>query len=102
MALLDPLPLRRQPDPYVCLIPAPPEVVMSHQPVEVDGAVSPDITLEVLDLGHGEQLRLEGPHNGIRCLERRPLGHVDDQLQLVLVVEGEHLHRNLTGNDQPP
>ena len=65
---------------------------MAHEAVEVEGRRGAGVDLEVAHLGHGVELAPHQPGGLQRHLERRPLGVVDEHLQLALVVEGEHLH----------
>ena len=67
--------------------------VVPHQTVEVERRRGPDVGLDVGHLrqaAHGER-ELSRHRRGV--LERRPLRHVDDHLQLALVVVRQHLHR---------
>ena len=66
------------------------EEVMANQPVEIEGGGGADVDLEVGHLGHGaESARYFSGHR-VCLLEREPLGGVDHNLQLRLVVVGEH------------
>ncbi len=73
---------------------------MTDQAVEVERRCGADIDLVIGGrrvladhLGH-----LEGDAAGL--LEGRSLGHVDDHLELALVVEGQHLDLDLAEVDQ--
>ena len=76
------------------------QVVVPHQPVEAVGRRRPDVDLIVGDLllladGGGDLPRhLRG------ALERAVLGHVEDDLQLALVVEGQHLDPHPAGGNE--
>ena len=70
---------------------AGPQEVVPHEAVEVERGGGPDVDLDVGDLGELPHLERQVPRDGVRRLERRPLGHVDDDLDLALVVVREHL-----------
>ncbi len=72
----------------------PTQEVVPDQPVEVEGGPDAGVGLDVahrLVPGHGQGQSL-GDLGG--PLQGRALGHVHDELELTLVVEGEHLHRH--------
>ena len=79
--------------------PAPQEVV-AHQAVEVVGRGDAGVGLEIHDLGllldDGGQFAGDAG----RLFERRSLGHVDDDLELALVVERQHLHLDEADADE--
>ena len=67
------------------------QVVLADQPVEGDGACRSGIALQVTHLGlAGEELP-EVVQRGGGIFERRACRHIDDHLELALVVEGQHL-----------
>ena len=73
---------------------------MAHQAVEVVGRGDAGVGLEVHDLGllldDGGQLAGDAR----RFFERRAFGHVDDDLELALVVERQHLHLDEADADE--
>ena len=91
---------------------APAQKVVTDQAVEVVGSRGPHVRLVVRHL----RLRANGVGEGLRhavgLLEGRAFGHVYDNLELALVVEGEHLdahplhrderHRAEQENDDAP
>ena len=66
---------------------------MPDHAVEVHRRALADVQLEVADLVHPGQVVADTPRDAVGAVERRALGHVDDDLELVLVVVGEHLQR---------
>jgi len=73
-----------------------PEEVVAHQAVERIRRRGAGVALDARHRGIVQRLVRERRRNPGRRLQRRVLRHVDDDLQLVLVVEWQHLHR-----DQP-
>jgi hypothetical protein len=71
-----------------------PQVIMPHQPIEIDRARNTDVAGEVRHLGNSAQDRLQIANDGIRPLHGRRLVQVDDQQQLVLVIERKHFQRH--------
>ena len=65
--------------------------VVAHQTVEVVGRGGPDVHLVVGHLRHGADVVADLARDGGGLLQRRALGHVDDDLELALVVERQHL-----------
>ena len=68
------------------------QVVLPHQPVEIDRRRGARVHLVVGDLGSPRDLGREFVEHACGLLDRRALGHVEDDLELRLVVEGQHLH----------
>ena len=79
---------------------AAPQEVVPHQAVEVVGRGNAGVGLEVHNLGllldDGGQFA--GDARGF--FERGSLGHVDDDLELALVVERQHLHLDEADADE--
>ncbi|MPL73164.1 hypothetical protein SDC9_18957 [bioreactor metagenome] len=93
--------LVRQVDLYVALIRVFAQVVMPHQPVEVERRRGAGVGLHRDHLG---QLRHHLGHllrHRIRRLDRGALGQVDHHAQLRLVVEGQEFHRDVLGVEEP-
>ena len=68
-----------------------PQVVLPHEAVEVDRRRGAGVALVVGDLGHRRDVRAHRAQHGGGALDRRSGGHVDDDLELGLVVERQHL-----------
>ena len=71
-----------------------PQVVLAHEAVEVDRGRGAGVGLVVGHFGDGRDVRAHRPQHGCRVLDRSPGRHVDDDLQLRFVVEGQHLHHD--------
>src|SRR5690242_18302781 len=65
---------------------------MANQSVEVVRRSGPRVSLHVDDYLRPHGLGVERYRHASRLLERRAVGHVDDYLELALVIEREHLH----------
>jgi len=76
------------------------QVVVPHQAVEVERGTGADIHLEIGHFGHSPQgvTHCAGDAGGL--FQRSSIRSIDDHLQLVLVVEGEHLDRHGLEEDQ--
>src|SRR5574337_324786 len=74
--------------------------VVPHKTVEVVRGRRADIALEVGDLRDGPQVLAKGPRGPRGLLKGSALGHVDDDLELALVVKGEHLHGDRLEGDE--
>ena len=79
--------------------PAPQEV-MAHQAIEVVRRGDARVGLEIDDLGLLLDDRGKLAGDACRLFERSPLGHVDDDLELALVVERQDLHLDEAGADE--
>src|ERR1019366_9969974 len=75
-------------------------VVVAHQSVEVIGAGRTSVGLVVQDIRLPCKFVTEGLGHTSRLLERRSVRHIDDDLQLALVVERQHLHAHQSGGHQ--
>ena len=65
---------------------------MAHEPVEVERRGGPDIGLVIGDLRDLLQAARRARRvTAAVFFEARPFGHVHDDLEFALVVEGEHL-----------
>ena len=82
---------RRQRDLHVALVRTRPQKIVTHEPVEVVRSGGAGVDLGADDLGEPRQRVRHLGQGPVRRLERRSLGKVDDDLELVLVVEGQHL-----------
>ena len=69
----------------------PPQEVVADEAVEVEGGGVAGVELDVPDLGDRGQVVLHAPRRFEGDLEGRPLGVIEDHLELALVVEGQHL-----------
>ena len=87
-ALLD----GQQIDLDVSLIRLVAQVVVAHEAIEVVRAGEPRVGLVVGDLGLLGEVVPEELRHALRLLQRCSVGHVDDDLELALVIEGKHLH----------
>ena len=76
----------------VSLVGLMPQEVMPHQSVEVVGAGRARVNLIIRDFGLLAKINTERLRNAGRLLQRSPVRHVNDDLELALVVEGQHLH----------
>ena len=82
----------QQVDLDVGLVGAVPQEVMPHQPVEVVRTRGAGIDLVVLHFRLLAQVLPQFLGHARGLLQRGAVGHVDDHLELALVVEGQHLH----------
>ena len=78
-----------------------PQKVVPHEAVEVVGRRRADVRLHVDDR-RSSSSAADGQRgrDARRRLERRALGHVDDDLELALVVERQHLHLDELERDE--
>src|SRR5579863_9457275 len=67
---------------------------MTNEAVEIVRAGSPGIDLIIDNFGLLAEILSQGLGYAGRLFQRRPVGHVDDDLELTLVVEGEHFYAN--------
>jgi len=67
---------------------------MADEAVEVDRRRRARVGLEVGDLGHRGNVGGELGQHRRGALDRRARGHVDDHLELALVVERQHLQHH--------
>ena len=67
-------------------------VVVAHQAVEVIGAGGAGVALVVEHIRLPRQLAAQRLGHAQRLFKRRAVGHVHDDLQFALVVEGQHLY----------
>jgi len=84
----------------ICEVAPLAQVIVAHQAVEVERGAATDVALEIGHLRHGPQGVPHLPDDPGGLLQGGAVRCVDDHLQLVLVVEGEHLHRNPPEEDQ--
>jgi hypothetical protein len=91
---------REQVDAHVGQVRGLAQVVFAHEPVEVHRRAVADGGDEVDDFGDGLEVGFDFAHGGVGGLQRGALGHVHDDLQLVLVVERQHLERHAPGGGQ--
>ena len=73
---------------------------MTDQTVEVVGRRRPGVALDVPYRRVLHRRVGERRCHAVRFLERRAVGHVDHDLELALVVEGQHLHVHQLQRDQ--
>ena len=100
MALAAAFALGRQVDLDVALVGLIAQIVVAHQPVEVEGRGGAGIGLERGDLGNrGDPVDRLLQHP-VGLLDRRALGQIGDDLQVGLVVEGQELDRDVLGIEQ--
>ena len=74
--------------------------VVADQAVEVVWARCPDVGFVVGHLGLCPDRVGERLGNAVGLLERRALGHVDDHLELALVIERQHLDTDPLHRDE--
>ena len=74
--------------------------VMTDEAVEVIGAGGAGVSLDVGNFGLVEGGIGQGAGAAGRLFERGAFGHVDDDLELALVVEGQHLYLNKLDVDE--
>ena len=67
------------------------QVVLANQPIEGDRACRSGVALQVAHLGLAREELPEVVQRGGGIFERRACRHIDDHLELALVVEGQHL-----------
>ena len=92
VALAMPLRLLDEVDLQVADFAAGAQVVLAHQPVEADRRGEPGVGLVVRHFGQLRDFRGEFAQQRRGVLDRRAGRHVDDDLELRLVVERQHLH----------
>ena len=80
-----------QVDLDVGLIGSAPQEIVPHEAIEIVRAGRAGINLIVDDLRLPAQITSQRLRHARRLLERRAVGHVDDHLELALIVEGQHL-----------
>ena len=68
------------------------QVVLAHEAVEVDRRGGADVDLVVDDLGDGLEIRCHFVEYPSRVFDGRAFGHIEDDLELRLVVERQHFH----------
>lgn len=73
------------------------QVVVAHHAVEVEGGYGSDIGLQRRNLGYLAQGLGQAPGHVRRDRQGRPLRQVNHDVELGLVVEGQHLHRHRLG-----
>src|ERR1035437_5695851 len=83
---------RQQVDLNVGLVGLAAQEVMPHEAVEVVGAGCAGIYLVIGDFGLLAEIAAERLRYTRRLLEGSSVGHVDDDLEFALVVEGEHFY----------
>src|SRR5581483_1465962 len=66
--------------------------VMSNQPVEVIGTGGAAVYLVVADFRLLTEILAKRLRHSGGLLQRRAIRHIDDDLKLALIVEGEHFH----------
>src|SRR5262249_28907737 len=71
---------------------APPQEVMAHKAIKVVRRRDTRVSLEIHDLGLSLNNCGKLARHASRLFERSPLGHVDNDLKLALVVEWQDLH----------
>ena len=76
----------------VRLVGLPAQEVMPHQPVEVVRPRGAGVDLVVHDFRLLAEITSQGLRDVRGLFQRRSVGHVDDDLELALVVEGQHLY----------
>src|SRR5271167_2820823 len=67
---------------------------MTYEPVEVVRTGGPGIDLIIDNLRLLAEILSQGLRHASRLFQWRAIGHVDDDLELTLVVEGEHFYAN--------
>lgn len=67
---------------------------MAHQAIEVDGGGGAGVDLVILHLRHLGKLSPDRQQGALGLLQGRPLRHIEHQLELRLVVKGEHLEHH--------
>ena len=100
MALHAALLCRQQVHLDVGLIRLAAHVVVAHQPVEVIGAGRSGISLVVQHVRLPRKFFAQRLGDARRLLQRRAVGHIDDDLQLALVVERQHLYAHQSQRHQ--
>ncbi len=100
MTLSGSLVLRDQIDLNVRLVGLFTKIVMPDESTEVEGGGRSDIGLIVPDFGHRLHIASQRLCDPCGLFERCPLRHINDELNLALIVEGEHLHDDMTGIEQ--
>lgn len=76
------------------------QIILPDEPVEGDWRAGADIALVAFDLGYARQCARHVAERFVSALERRALGHVEDDLELGLVVEGQHLEDDRLDDDE--
>ena len=91
---------RQEVDLDIGLVGLAAHVVVAHQSVEVIGTGGAGVGLVVQDIGLSRKLVAEGLGDPGRLLQRSSVRHIDDDLQLALVVERQHLHAHQSRGHQ--
>ena len=100
MRLTFPLVLIEQIDLNVALVRAAPQVVLTHQTVEVDRRRGAGVDLVVGNFRYLTHVIGQRVEDAQRIFERRSFRHVHHDLELALVVEGQHLHDDRAYEDE--
>src|SRR5579862_1993714 len=74
--------------------------IMPHHAIEVIRTRCARINLVIRHFGLLRKILSQGLRDASGLLERRSVGHIDDDLELALVVEGQHLYANPFQRDE--
>ncbi len=73
-----------------------PEVVVPDQAVEIKRRCRADVGLIIADFRHRADVPSQRLGDAGGFFKRSALRHVDHQLNLALIIEGQHLHDDVT------
>ena len=90
----------QQADAHIRHIGPLPQIIMPDQPIEIHGRCRPDRRGEVRHFRDRPEQRLDLPHHCIRPLQRGRLRQIHHNLELILVIEGQHLEWHQAGQGQ--
>ncbi len=93
MALLGPFAFQGQVYPDIGQMGRFAKVIMPDHAVEIHGRGSAHVSGEVFDFIYPAQVILKIAHHPVRCFQGGALGHVNDHLEFVFVVKGQHFKR---------
>ncbi len=100
MALSLALAFRNKVDLQVSDVWAFPHEIMSYQPVEVEWRSYPGINLVISDLRLNAHRSADFPGNTSGSFQRTALRHVQNNLKLTLIVEGQHFDLNVANTHE--
>ena len=91
--------LRRQPHRQIAHLGLVPQIVVTHEAVEIEGRSGSGIGVDRGDLGQRAGDERGVGQGALGGFQRGPLGHVEHHLQLGLVVERQQLHGHGLGGE---
>jgi len=77
-----------------------PQKIMPHQPVEIIRSRGAHIHLDVFYFGNAHKIIRDLRDHLLRFCLCRTVRHIEDHLELILVIKGQHLHADQFQRDQ--